>query len=528
MGTFTMEEKKRKRLITKALQGAAKEVVDRFGSAVKEHIVSFSGRDNENETISKRSLKSISKSKVNPEYKKQNLKQQAGFSAEVKAAARDSAEAIINHSDIKTVRTDDLQKQTDMKGRSVGGTNDQLFDLVETDPSGIIVEGSARQVKFIGGTAEECANKLLNKKYDKYRDNDVPIEVPSDFFSEVKNQLETEKKKLDDEIRDARQKKDIDRIKQLKNKRLKVEKTEKNLRQSSVSNADAMEARIHPGVSVAKDVAKVANRAGMEQAKVGAIISGSISIVKNVVACMKGTKEPLDAAKSVAKDIGAGAAVSYVSAFSGSVIKGAMQNATSSYVRGLSRTNLAAGLVTTAKDIAITMSRYIKGEITGVQCVEELGEQGFGEIGAAMFSTIAVSAVKGVGSAAVKVVAGMAGSTLGYAAAVAVYKEISTSLKEYEAAKEERVRIEAESREALDLILQYRMEMKEGTERYFQKHLSTFGNAFSEMDQAIIDDDVDGFLSGNAEIQKLLHHDVQFSNQAEFDTLMRSSEDFIL
>lgn len=145
----------------------------------------------------KRSLKSISKSKVGPEYKDQNLKQQAGFSAEVKAAARDSAEAIINHSDKKTVRTDDLQRQTDMRGRSVGGTNDQLFDLVETDASGIIVEGTARQVKFIGGTPEECATKLLGTKFDKYRDNDVPIEVPSDFFAGVINKLKDEKEKLD-------------------------------------------------------------------------------------------------------------------------------------------------------------------------------------------------------------------------------------------------------------------------------------------------------------------------------------------
>ena len=523
-----MEEKKRERLKTKALQGAAKEVIDRFGSAVKEHIVSFSGKDNEKGTVLKRSLKSISKSKVNPKYKDQNRKQQAGFSAEVKAAARDSAEAIINHSDKKTVRTDDLQSQTDMRGRSVGGTNDQLFDLVKTDASGIIVEGTARQVKFIGGTPEECVKKLLDKDFDKYRDNDVPIEVPSDFYEGVKAKLWDKTKDLDKQIDHARQEKNTDLVKQLENKKLKIEKTEKNLRQSSVSNAEAMEARIHPGLSVVKDVAKVANRAGMEQAKVGAVISGSISIVKNVVACMKGTKEPLEAAESVARDIGAGAAVSYVSAFSGTVIKGAMQNASSSYIRGLSQTNLAAGLVTTAKDIAVTISRYIKGEISGVQCVEELGEQGFGEIGAAMFSTIAVSAVKGVGSAAVKVVAGMAGSTLGYAAAVAVYKEISTALKEYEIAKEDRIRIEAESREALHLILQYRMEMKEGTERYFREHMSTFGKAFSVMDQAIIENDVDGFLSGNAEIQKLLHHDVQFTNQKEFDTLMGSSDDFIL
>lgn len=47
---------------------------------------------------------------------------------------------------------------------------------------------------------------------------------------------------------------------------------------------------------------------------------------------------------------------------------------------------------------------------------------------------------------------GMAGSTLGYAAAVAVYEELSTALHDYELAKEERIRVERECAEAVGAL----------------------------------------------------------------------------
>lgn len=126
-----MDEKKKKSLEVKALQGAAVEAVNRFGSAVKEHLVAFSGKDNEAGTTATRSLKSIADSKVNEAYKEQNIKQQAGFSAEVKAAARESADRIIDGSEKLVKRTDDVAPQTDSQGRAIGGSNDQLFDLTE-------------------------------------------------------------------------------------------------------------------------------------------------------------------------------------------------------------------------------------------------------------------------------------------------------------------------------------------------------------------------------------------------------------
>lgn len=51
--------------------------VQRYGSAIKEHLVAYGGIDNETGQQLTRSLKSISQQKTNPNYEYQNLKQQA-------------------------------------------------------------------------------------------------------------------------------------------------------------------------------------------------------------------------------------------------------------------------------------------------------------------------------------------------------------------------------------------------------------------------------------------------------------------
>ena len=47
------------------------------------------------------------------------------------------------------------------------------------------------------------------------------------------------------------------------------------------------------------------------------------------------------------------------------------------------------------------------------------------------------------------------------------------------------------------------------------------------MNQAIISNDPDGYISGNVQIQQILGAEIQFTNQDEFDSLMDSDEDFI-
>lgn len=523
-----MDNNKGKKLKEKALQGAAVEAVERFGSAVKEHIVSYFGLDNELKKKTKRSLKSISESKVDDAYKKQNIKQQAGFSAEVKASARENAEKIIDGSYKRTKRTDDINPQIDSRGRPIGGTNDPLFDLAEVYPDGTVVEGTQRQLKFVGGSPNECVKKLLDKKYDKYRDNDVVIEIPKDFYKEVKQQLETKEKDIQKQIDNAKKNSNTKLCKKLEKQKEKVVKTRKNLKKSNVSNKEAIFARKHPEISTAKDVAKVANKAGLHQAGIGAVMSGSISIIKNFVACAKGEIEPKAAATAIVKDTGKGAANSYATAFSGAIIKGSMQNASSEYIRSISTTSFPAQIVSTTVNVGKVMTKFIKGEITGTECITQLGEDGFGELGAAMYATAFTAATKGLGSQALTVIAGVAGSTVGYMAAVAVYQELKTSLVEYNLAVKERKQIEAECAEAVSLIREYREQMIADYENELIKNSFAFQSGLDAMDKAIISSDINGFLASNAKIQEAFNRKPQFHTQEEFDNLMLSDTNFVL
>ncbi len=512
-----------KKLQEEALKGAMAETVQRYGSAVKQHYVAYTGMDNESGQKLAKGLKDIAKSKINPKYRSQNIKQQAGFAAEVKSVARKNAENIIEGKGNRFVRTDDI-----------GRVNDPLADLVELAPDGTVISGTASQMKFVGSSPEELLEKLGSKKYQKYLDAKEILDIADDDYEAL---LGTNGKPgiIDEKIKSLRNQ--ADRAKQIGKdqvagqKEAQIEKYEyirKKLRKSGLTREEAVQARLHSMWSTAKDVTKIANEAAVGQAKVGAGITGSLSVVRNVVACIKGDKTPEEAALSVAEDTGRGAAVSYVSAFSGTVIKGAMENAKSGYLQSLSKTNLATTLVTTTVDVGKTLHRYFGGDITGVQCIEELGQQGVGEIDSAMFSTMGMSAAVSMAptEAAIETVYGMVGgligATLGYAAAVVCYQELSTALKEAELAREERIRIEKECAEAIALIRQYRMEMNDMVSEYLTDHIQTFNQGFLEMDKAIAEQDVNGFLRGNASIQELLGKEVQFRTQEEFDALMSS------
>ena len=499
-----------------AIEGAAAETVQRFGSAAKQHYVAYSGVDNEIGKQLSKGLKSIAGYKVNPEYAEQNIKQQAGFSAEVKAVARRNAQKIINRENTRTVRTDDL-----------GSVNDQFYDLYDIDVNGRRIAGTGSQLKFVGGTPDDLLTKLNSKKFQKYIDADTWLDIANDDYDAIMG-AGGNPGLIDGRI-NALEKQAVAAEKNGKSdvaisKRAQIEKykkIKKNLRKAGLTRKEAIEAKLYAGFSTAKDIVRISHEAGKAQLKHGAAIAGATSFVRNIVACTKGEKTTVEAAQSVALDTGKGAVTSYATAFAGTTIKGAMQNSTSTYVKALAKTNLAAGLVTTTMNVGKTMHQYFSGAIDGEQCIEQLGENGVGEIGSAMFAAVGVAATSGA-PALVSVIGGIAGATFGYAAAVAVYQELATALREAKIAHEERIQIERECAEAVQMIRQYREEMEAMVSQYLLTNISVFNAGFNAMDSAILKNDINGFIKGNVEIQKVLGRKVQFSSLGEFDTLMDS------
>lgn len=92
------EEKKKEKYnnwLKSGVDGASYETIQRFGSAINQHFIAYSGIDNEKGKTLVKGLKQISEMKINPDYRYQNIHQQAGFIAEIMEVARSNAENII-------------------------------------------------------------------------------------------------------------------------------------------------------------------------------------------------------------------------------------------------------------------------------------------------------------------------------------------------------------------------------------------------------------------------------------------------
>ncbi|MEG1550801.1 MAG: hypothetical protein RR355_00860 [Oscillospiraceae bacterium] len=486
-----------------AIIGGTQEQIQKYGSAVKEHIVSYTGVDNETNRVLKKSLKSIAEQKVNPNYKQQNLRQQAGFSAEVKDTANYNAESIIKKSPTQKIRTDDL-----------GSVNDPLFDHVQIDSGGNVISGSASQMKFVGNTPKEALDKLASKKFAKYLDNNVKIEVPSDYYEGILKEASTKIGNLENQVQEQLKKGNTERVKQLKKQINDYETIKKNLQKSSVSNKEAMFARNHPKLSTVKSVAQVSHRAGLETAGESAIIGGSISIVQNIVSLMKDEISTEEAFENVAKETVSASVIGYGTGFVGSTIKGMLQNSSSSTTQALAKTNLPSTVVMVAISATKTMNSYFKGDINGVQCFEQLGEQGTGMISSALFAAIGQTFIP------IPFVGGLIGSMIGYAISSASYGIFLSFLKEAKLAKEERLQIEKACAEHIKLIKEYRIEMEQIIQEYFVTHIEIFHKSFENIKDALKIGNIDGFIDSTNNITKKLGGTVLFETQKECDDLM--------
>lgn len=493
------------------IAGGSAEVVGVYGAAAREHVIAYSGNDNEAGTHLVKSLKSISEERVNPDFARQNLKQQAGFSAEVKEVSKTNAEQIISGSELRKVRADEI-----------GRVNDPLVDHLEKDSLGNIIEGSGTQMKFVGSSPKEAFDLLASKKYEKYYESETPIEVPYDRYDGILLEADKRVAKLQSQMDDQLAKGNTEAAHRLKQKIEDCETIKRSLRKSNVSTDEAMFARTHPLLSTAKDIAGVSHKAGIQTARMAGVVGGSVSIVKNLVAVVRGEIEPGDAVFHVVKDTAVSSAVGYGTGFFGTAIKGIMQNSGSQTVRALSKTNLPAVVVTVAISASTTLVRYFNQEISGVECLEELGEQGTGMISSSLFAMIGQVAIP------IPVVGGIIGGMLGYALASASYGVLLESLNEEKHAHAERLRIERVCEEHIELIKSYRLELEEKINEYFLSSAELFHMSFNNIKESLSIGDVDGFISGANAISEALGRETQFSKMSEFEALMGSDTVFTL
>ncbi|GAA7705949.1 hypothetical protein HpCOL116_04060 [Helicobacter pylori] len=363
------EKKQKYNNITYAtIMGSTAEESALYASANREH---FSAWDR---------LEEISKRKINPNYIKQNINQQAGYSAEIKEQARVNAHNILAGKRERIVQYDDLfsgqkaQIKNLYPNYATPKKNHEIVDYVGVDEKGNVIPGTLTQSKFVGKNGEECFKKLLSKDYKKYFENGAKMKIARNHYGDFQRAVNTRIKSLESQIAKQKGLGDFQKATILEKELQKCKTIKAHTRPASATKREAIEARLNPNLSTAKDVTRVSHQAGMNAAQTGALIGGGVSLITNVYECIANGKDPVKAIKHTAIATLKGGALSYCSTASSSFLGGLMQSSANKIIQSLGKGSVPAMFVGACVANATILVRYFSGKIDRTELLKQLGK----------------------------------------------------------------------------------------------------------------------------------------------------------
>ena len=379
----------------------------------------YNGTDlgNGNRTLG---LKEIHNWKVNPEYYDQNMRQHAGYAAEVIGTAKENLQAQADGTGLTTYRADD---RPDLFPR-----NDQYVDKIRVNCDGEIVERI--QVKFVGKDPAECLRKLKSKPFDKYFDDGMVdrIEIPKDYYPEIKQMLPGEISKLEKQLQHVTENGNTEAAENLGKRIDRLHKIDEMLEKSTVSSDEALGSVKCPERITARlfseDTFKESNKAGLESAALATTITAAVSTVDNVGKYMDGEITAQEAFVDVVTDTGIAGGVAYGTAFVSTAVANTMSSSSHQLIRSLGQSGVPAAVISFGVQSFDSIIDYADGIIDGKQLAFDLGENaamiGGSVAGSAAAGAIVGSVVPGAGTA-VGFAAGMVGGMVGCAVASEAY-----------------------------------------------------------------------------------------------------------
>ncbi len=445
--------------------GSTAEESTLYASANREHFSAFDR------------LEEISKRKVNPNYIKQNINQQAGYSAEIKEQAHVNAHNILAGKRERIVQYDNLsngQKAQVKKlfpNYATPKKNHEIVDYASVDEKGNVIPGTLTQSKFVGRNGKECFKKLLSKDYKKYFENGAKMNVPKDYYRDIQKAADAKIESLESQIAKQKGLGDFQKAAILEKELQKCKTIKAHTRPASATKGEAIEARLNPNLSTAKDVTSVSHQAGMNVAQTGALIGGGVSAITNIYECIANGKDPMKALKHTLVATAKGGALSYGSAFASSSLGGLMQSSANKIIQSLGKGSVPAMIVGACVANATILGRYFSGKIDKTELLKQLGKAN-----TTLISSGAM-AVAGQALIPIPVVGGFVGAILSETCFNAFLKD----REEAKLAHQRRIEIEKECREFIKLLEIYQNQFKEVFERYFHETTKFFNQSFDEL-----------------------------------------------
>jgi len=482
------------------------------GEAISEFFKAYTGLDKEAGISLERGHRNISSYKINPEHAINNLRQQAGYSAEVTHVARENAKNILSGNPERLFRTEDVPGF---------GNNHTVYDHVKKI-DGKLVENSGSQMKFVSNIEKQLKRIAEGKgggKNDHSRYLDGELILPSDQVDKAK-EICSKKADLLHKQADALAKKGNNCLAIEKRQAAKAYEDLKDnkIKSAALSSEEAIKYRISPKWETAKDIGRIAHQSGLKGTQLGIALIGGIAILTNIIQVSLGNKKASQALRDVALTTGKSAASGYAIGFGGAAISGAMRQSASAPIRSLANTSLPTLIVSTGIQLSGSIRSLIAGEISNLEFFEQVGQSGTNLLAGSAFAAAGQIAIP------IPVIGAMAGSMVGYVLSSIFYQEAIISFKEKKLSAERYTEIRALSSEA-----RKRMELEaELIKNFFKKEVERkkkeSDELFKTLDSAISQRDINSFCDYINRFCHKLGYDLEVQDRADLDKLLSNNE----
>lgn len=480
------------------------EIGQRYGDAVREYCAAYVNHDvraAKGDDVRTVDLKGIGLNASDPSMKQ-------GFAAEAMAEAHYNADAIIDGGKRRMRRTNN---------------NDPLVDAQVFGAHGQPLKAQQIQMKFVGKDAKACLDLLHSNGYEKYYDGNTLFGLPDEYCDQllggegpnsIHQDIQKTKAKLEtaaargDEAACAKHRKRIEQDKQL----------QKKIRKAGLTKDEALAAALHPKREAVKHAAKIAHQGAMEQAAGVMAAAAPMAMMGVIQDCIQRNRSLPESLKEHGLDVALAGGIQYVIGFIQIAADGAMKNAGSDYVKAIAKGNALTMMASLAFENAMLVQQLVRSDMTGEEFLDALAETNIGALASCFAGAVVGTAA--AGATLSPIIANM----IAVQVAVGSYRNLRQAMMEYQLAKQERIAAEAECAQIVEQVRAWRRQLNEQAERYFSEHLDTFDTAFRTMDQAILEQDGDGFIQANAQLQQALGYEPQFRSQTEFDALMNRDD----
>lgn len=207
---------------------------------------------------------------------------------------------------------------------------------------------------------------------NSYLKNGMKMEIPKDFFGDFQKEANIKIKSLESRIAKQKELGNFQKAAKLEEKLQKCKTIKAHTRPASITKAEAIEARLNPKLSTAKDVTNFSHQAGMNAMPTDALIGGGVSLVTNVYECFANGKDPKKAIKHTAIATLKGGALSYGMAFASSSLGGWMQSSANKIIQSLGKGSAPAMIVGAGVANCKVFIDYFRGKIDNKQELWEL------------------------------------------------------------------------------------------------------------------------------------------------------------